>query len=252
MWLLSPLSWLLLAVFAALLAGRLRRGRSRRRAWRGCVLVAMLASIAMTPVFANTLLRWLEHQRPAPAFCRNAEPDVAVVLTAGMDAPPHDGDDIFVLGISSRRRVERAVEWWRQRPGRSLVMAGGRQFAGHVPESRLMAQYARRLGGAAVRPRIEDRSMTTWESARHLAALRPPLPRRVVLITSALHLPRARYAMTQAGFEVCGVGTDVRATAFALPGAVIPQRSALEQSELGLHELVGLLYYRWLRLTTAG
>jgi uncharacterized SAM-binding protein YcdF (DUF218 family) len=241
MWLLSPLSWLLLAGLGAGVAWWLQR----RRWWLACVALAVVATLAMTPLVANALLDWLEAERPAPASCRTTPPAVAVVLAGGVDALPRDGDDIVVLGIASRRRVEHAVAWWRARPGRALVFSGGPQALGGVAESRLMFVYAQRFGVAESAMRYETESTNTRENARGLDAMRPSLPRRVVLVTSALHMPRARYALQRTGFEVCPLATDFRRVPFGLPGALVPQRSALEKTEAALHEWVGMGWYRW-------
>lgn len=243
-WLLSPLSWLLLALLVIGLASRLReRGRGLRRAG---IAWAAVAVVAMTPMVANALVGWLETRHVAAEACATSPPTVAVVLAGGVDAAPTGPTDLPALAITSRRRVERAVAWWHERPGRSLIIAGGPDLPGALPTADLMADYARRLGVAATALRVEATSASTWENARALARLQPPLARRVGLVTSAMHLPRAQYAMARAGFEVCAIPADPRRIPFGLPGYLIPRSSALLKTEAALHELVGLGYYGWL------
>jgi uncharacterized SAM-binding protein YcdF (DUF218 family) len=242
MWLLSPLSWLLLAGLGAWIAAR------RHSSWglRVSLVAALVADFAMTPMFANALLGWLERPPPMPAHCLASPPQVAVVLAGGVDAIPRDDNDASVLGVASRRRIERAVEWWRTRPGRVIVVSGGPAWRGGIAESRWLIRHAQRLGVPAAAMRGEEASTNTWENARGVAAMVPALPRRVVLVSSAMHLPRARFAMEHAGFEVCPIATDWRKVPFGLPGYLIPQSSALLKTEAALHELAGMLYYRWL------
>lgn len=109
-----------------------------------------------------------------------------------------------------------------------------------------MADYARRLGVAPTALRVEGTSNSTWENARALGALQPALPRDLVLVTSAVHMPRARYAMAKAGFNACEIAADRKRIPFGLPGYLIPRSSALDKTEIALHEIVGLVYYRWL------
>lgn len=244
MWMLSPLSWLLLALLFAGLGLWLReRGR-----WLLCagIGVAVVAILAMTPLVANALVGWLETRQPTVLACVSSPPQVAVVLAGGVDAEPTAPSDLAALGITSRRRVERAIAWWHERPGRSLIMSGGPRLARGIPTGALMADYARRLGVAVTALQLEGTSVSTWENARGLALLQPPVPRRVVLITSAMHMPRARYAMERAGFDVCAIATDPRRIPFGWPGYLFPRSSALDKTEAALHELVGLAYYRWL------
>ena len=75
--------------------------------------------------------------------------------------------------------------------------------------------------------------------------MQPPLPHRVVLVTSAMHMRRARYAVESAGFEACPVPADTRRIPFGLPGSLIPRTTALAKSEAAVHEVVGLLHYQW-------
>lgn len=245
MWFLSPISWLLVA--CCLACAGVRWNRRRRLLVGSALLLGGLAVVAMTPLFANALVRWLESERTMPQACRVSPPRTAVVLAAGVDRRVRSDDDYSALTLASRRRVERAAEWWHELPGRTLVMSGG-PSRGAIPKSHLMAAYARRLGVHTDAVSTEDTSETTWENAQHLARMQPALPGRLVLITTAMHLPRATYSMEQAGFEVCGIGTDSRLVPFELPGYLIPQTSATVKTEEGLHEAVGLLYYHWLRL----
>lgn len=243
-WMLSPLTWLLSAFLLACLGfGMRERGR-----WltRSSIVLATVAVIAMTPMVGNGLIGWLETQPPMAERCLSSPPQVAVVLAGGVDTAPTGPADLASLGISSRRRVERAVEWWHERPGRLLVMSGGPQFDAGVSTGALMADYARRLGVSRTALEVEGTSNSTWENARALAGLRPSLPRHIALITSAMHMPRARYAMARAGFTVCAIAADTRRIPFGLPGYVIPRSSALGKTEAALHELVGMAYYRWL------
>jgi uncharacterized SAM-binding protein YcdF (DUF218 family) len=244
MWLNSPLSWLLLALACACVAIWLPRWR--KCAWFGCFAIGLLAVIAMTPLFANLLLGRLESIAPPSADCAANPPATAVVLGGGMTDAARDFTDIAVLSLASRRRLDEAVAWWRTQPARRLILSAGPASEGAVPESHLMRRYAEARGVPRAAMRVEDASTTTWENAQLLARLAPALPRRVVLITSASHMRRADYAMRRAGFDTCLVAVDRRHVPFALPGALIPQRSALEKTELALHEVVGSVYYRCL------
>jgi uncharacterized SAM-binding protein YcdF (DUF218 family) len=242
MWWISPLSWLLLAIIAAGIS--LRSRRWRRALLRIAIAVGAIAIFAMTPLFANLLLAWLENAEVPSPDCARMPPDVAVVLAGGIYGTAADADDPSVLNLASRQRLDRAVAGWSEREGRTLILSGGAWFDDGIPDSRRMRRYARQRGVPEAAIRSENVSRTTWESAQQLARLRPALPRRVALVTSAAHMPRAAYAMREAGYEVCQVAADRLHIAPEWPGVLLPQRSALEKSEIALHELIGLLYYR--------
>lgn len=242
MWWLSPLSWLLLAVLVACASAWMPR--RRRALLSAAVVVGALAVFAMTPLFANLMLARLENAEVPPPECARAPPDVAVVLAGGLLGTAADADDTGVLNLASRRRLDRALDWWNEREGRVLVLSGGAWFDDGVPDSRRMRRYARQRGVPEPAMRGEDVSRTTWESAQQLARLQPALPRRVALVTSAAHMPRAAYAMRAAGFAVCPIAADRLHLAPEWPGVLLPQRSALEKTETALHEMVGFIHYR--------
>ncbi len=250
MWLNSPLSWLLLALALGCIAIWLPRWR--KRVWFGCFAIGLSAVVAMTPLFANLLLGRLESIAPPSADCEANPPATAVVPGGGMTDAARDSTDIAVLSLATRRRVDEAVAWWRLQPTRRLILSAGPASEGAVPESHLMRRYAETRGVPRAAMRVEDASTTTWENAHRLARLKPAIPQRLTLITSASHMRRADYAMRQAGFDTCLIAVDRRHVPLALPGAFIPQRSALEKTELALHEIVGSAYYRWLAWKLGG
>lgn len=243
MWILSPLSWLLLCGLA-FVVGR-KTAINRCHLALACSLGAALSVVAMTPWFANYMVGWLEEMPPQSPLCNQRPPDVAVVLAGGVDRFPSNQDDLSVLNVASRRRAEKAVTWWRQLPGRTLVFAGGSPGRHAVPEALLMSRYVQQMGVDPAAIRIESASQDTWQNARNLRSMSPALPEKVVLVTSAMHMRRALYSMEQAGFEVCALGADWRYVPFQRLSYVIPDSSGLTKTESALHELVGLVYYRF-------
>lgn len=247
-WLLSPLTWLLVAgLFAA--AGWRVRGHVAARGVRWIVAVAatlaVISLLAMTPLVANALASYLERPLAAAPTCRSMPPSIAVVLAGGVDRLPADDGDFSVLNVASRRRMEYAVRWWREHEHARLVISG-REFRGdRPPRASLLAGYARALGMPADALLLERRSLNTWQSARSVAELFPP-PARIALVTSAMHMPRARAAFRAAGFEVCPLPTDYRVVPVGPPGYLVPRSGALDKTEAALHELFGIAYYRWL------
>jgi uncharacterized SAM-binding protein YcdF (DUF218 family) len=243
--LLSPLGLgLLLALFAALSWRRLPRAARWFVAAFGLLLL-----VAMCPLGANALVWQLESRVPAAGACPQPAPDTIVVLSAGLEQPPADGADIAAQAPASNRRALAGIALWRRSPAATLVFAGGGPFT--VAESDLLQQFAEQLGVPAQRIRREARSQTTWENAGRLRDLQPALPRRIWLVSSALHLPRALIAFRAHGFEPCAFAAEWR---YLPPGGIgyfLPQSSSLYKSELALHELVGIVYYRWLAATAA-
>ena len=237
-WWLSPLSWLFVAAVLLMAAPR------RRWLRVGGAALALFAVAGMTPLVANALVLRLERQEVGAVDCRARPPRVAVVLAGGLDAPQGRMPADAALNLASRRRMDGAIAFWQAGPGRSLVVTGTSRFTGLPADARLMAAYAVRMGVPATAIRVEADARTTWENAARAAQMRPALPRRIMLVTSAMHMPRAHYAFAVNGFVVCDWPTDNRWVAADDASALLPRSTALAKTEAALHEFVGLAYYR--------
>jgi len=237
--LLSPLIWAFAG--ALFLALRWHRVPPIVRLIVVCAECALI--LLLCPIGANMLVRQIESRVPASEACATSTAGAIVVLSGGLDREPVDEADVGALDADSVRRAVAGIAVWQRNPDATLVFAGGGPYAVH--ESALLQELAKRLGVPAAKIAAEGRSQTTWENAEQVRALTPPLPDRIVLVSSAIHLPRALVAFRAAGFEPCPYVSDRR---YLPPGGIgyfIPQSSALVKSEAAIHELVGEANYRW-------
>lgn len=238
---LSPLFWsLLLALLLGVAWHRVPRWLSV-----GMLVVELLLVASMAPVGANRLVRAVEWRGPLAPACTRDPPEVIVLLSGGTERPARATDDFSALTRASVDRLFTAVALWQAHPASKLVISGG-GMRGGVAESRVLAELAGRMGVPVDRVRLDTRSRTTWENARDAAGARPSLARRIWLVTSALHLPRALTAFHDFGFEVCPVASGSVYVPFSASlGYFVPQTSALIKTDAAIHELLGGWVYAW-------
>jgi uncharacterized SAM-binding protein YcdF (DUF218 family) len=106
-----------------------------------------------------------------------------------------------------------------------------------------MARALRDELGAEVRW-IEPRSANTWENARESASILAAAGvRRVFLVTHAWHMPRAAACLRAHGIDVVEAPTGFRGPAFEGAASLVPSWSAIRDSSLALHEMLGRLWY---------
>src|SRR5579875_2937898 len=197
----------LLAVFWARLPGGVR--------WAAIVIEVLLVAV-MTPLGADTLARMLEARVPPARTCAAPVPTTIVVLAG--------------------------VALWRRIPDARLVIVGGGGW--RIREAVPMADLATRMGVPESSIEIEDRSRNTWENAQDVAALSPRVPRRIWLVSSGMHLPRALAAFRAWGFAPCAWPSDLPSARLQLwPGAFIPQGQSVQRAGVALHELIGGVEY---------
>lgn len=239
--LLSPLR---LGLLLALLLW-LGRRRLPRPVWMAGLAIEVACCVLATPFGANGLMDFQESRAAASSACAAPAPTTIVLLAGSVRRVPVDADDYGSLNLASVQRTLDAARLALETPGAELVISGGTRPGDTVAESALMASLAQRFGVAAASIRTESDSRTTWENARFVRALTPAVPKRIWLVTSAAHMPRALIAFRSAGFDACAWPGDLRSTRWRGVGDLLPTGGAISSSEAVLHELIGEIAYRW-------
>jgi len=238
--LLPPANGLLLLLVAALF---------RRRRWAfGLALVGgALLFLQSLPIVANNLVATLE-ARAGGVFVTAQGARAIVVLGSGLrrEAPEYGGDTVNERSLV-RLRYGAALARRLQLP---VLIAGGVPPQASRSEADVMAAIAEKEFGVAVRWK-ETESRDTADNARMSAQILGPAGiRRVVLVTQAFHMPRARQLFAAAGLEVIPAPTDFKGPGDG-PLAVsdfLPQARAMQTSYYALHEWLGLA---WIALAAA-
>lgn len=165
-----------------------------------------------------------------------------VVLAAGrlQEAPEYGGRDIpdyIALG-----RLRYAAHLHR-RTGLPILVSGGRLEASR-PLADAMAMALREDFGVPVRW-LEDRSRNTAENAAFSAALlRADGVTRVLLVTDAMHMERARTVFQRHGLEVTDAPTMFFSDQARGLGAWVPSAEGMRRSWYASYELIGIAWYR--------
>lgn len=233
-----------LGLSCALVLWRTRGRRGWRWAWHLALALELACVVLATSPGARVLVALQEH-RVAANLCASGDASPVVLLAGGLRRAPLDANDIAALSDASLRRSLGAAELASADPRTAFVVSGGSWPGEDVAESTLMAALMRRLGVHAEAIRTETGSRTTWQNAANVRALDPPLPSRVRLATSAMHMPRSLLAFEAAGFVPCALPLDVRAAPMRGVADVLPSGGAIALSTAVLHEWIGEIAYRW-------
>ena len=229
-----PMALLLLSL-AALLALIGRRGGARVLAV-GAVALLLLASWA--PV-ADALLGPLEGRHEPLLDARSVAPvSHVVVLGSGYRANP-TLPITSQLGDSSVIRLVEGVRLWRQVPQARLVLTGGNIFE-RESVARGYSRLASALGVDALSMDVLEMPIDTAEEAYAVRDLAGS-DARIVLVTSASHMDRARRHFERAGLAVIPAPTrhkslsDDRSTF----DYWVPNASNLRKTERAIYEYLG-------------
>jgi len=217
-----------------------------------CVLVA-----ASVPPISNYFVAKLEDKFPVLAV---APPDTAMILVLGYGHMYAEGRPVnSVLMAGALSRVVEGVRLWKTQPDSYLAVSGAR-FRSPVSHAEVMQRMAIELGVPAERIILFDQTRDTEEeilSAIERISLVPSVGekaredgqdasepevtrRRLVVASSATHLPRAALMLDHHQATYSMAPTDyltVDAPWFR------PEGYFIRNMDRAVHEWVGMLWY---------
>ena len=196
-----PLSWSVLLLAAAILAGK--------RSWmsRGlCAVALLLLLIFSSAAGSGALVGSLERQYPdlpVEAFPHTA----AIVVLGGSihsPTPYHRNSGL----IDPSDRVLLALRLYKAGRAPVILCSGG---GGNPSESQVMSRLLQEWGAPRDAILLDEQSLNTRENALFVySALSLRNMRHILLVTSAIHMPRAAAAFRKVGFEVTPAPADFR------------------------------------------
>lgn len=238
--------WFLGLCLSLLWLGRLMLGRTAsRRELAGVILCLGVTVSVSTPAAAWFAGSTLQDSFPE-RYDRPADAEAIVVL-GGYLRPPSAQRPKAQLGWDSLSRCLLAADLYRQGPACPLLLTGG-QMDPTKPGptiSQAMEDFMSQYGIPPESLLLDVESQSTFENAEAARAILEPLGiHRVLLVTDAIHLRRAKLCFEQQGFEVvprgCNYAGEFEWTVFSF----LPSPDAAAEFQRVVHEWVGLMYYR--------
>lgn len=213
----------------------------------GLAALAFLSTIGG----ASLLVKPVERMTAPLLAPERAGAQAIVVLAAGRVrfAPEYGGRDIPDYVTLARLRYAAHLQ---RATGLPILVSGGNGASGidPAPDDRAytkadgMAAALREDFGVPVKW-IEGRSRDTGENAAYSAALlRAAGVKRILLVTDAMHMPRAHDAFERAGFDVVSAPTMFLSQQSYDVDSWVPCAEGMRRSWYASYELIGLVWYR--------
>ena len=239
------LASLLLTASAGML---LWRGRRRSGALLLTVAIGWLWLWA-TPAFSDWLRATVEQRYPPIPLEQVPTADAIVVLGGLVEAaaPPERLEPN--LGAATDR-LWHAAHLYRAGKAPRILVSGGNLPWSRVmqPESSVMAELLQQLGVPAAAILQETRSRTTRENRDFsLLILQANGIRRILLVTSALHIPRALALFRATALDVIPAPTDfeIHTPDNTHPLRWLPDAQALADGSRAFKEYLGRWVDEW-------
>ena len=203
--------------------------------------------IVSTPIFANWLTARLEARYPAGAVESLPQAEAIILLGGFMDQPLPPR--VYPELNEAADRLIGAWRLYRAEKAPMIVVSGGNLpwRARGSPEAELAANLLIELGLPPSAIVVETGSRNTYENAVNTAAIFEEKGwTRGLLVTSAVHMPRALAAFQMAGLDVVPVSADVQVRFPLFDSALdfLPDAEALERTTSAIKEIIGSAVYR--------
>jgi uncharacterized SAM-binding protein YcdF (DUF218 family) len=230
-------------VFILLLALGLVLLRLRKRKAAAALFLAVAALlylISIEPV-KDALILPLENRFSPLNGVKTPEADMIVILGGGIiDGSPEAAGRATLSPAALKRVFYGAL--LQKRCGLPVLAAGGSPPKSSETEARVAARTLRELGVPGQMIFEEAASRNTWENAA--AVQREFSPGKVILVTSAYHMPRSVLAFRKQGIDCLPAPTDYRSRrgGYTLL-SFLPNLWELADAQRALKEYAGLLAY---------
>ena len=211
-----------------------------------------LFMVAATPAVGTRMLASLEQQYPQQAMNELPAADAIVVLggALGLPLPPRQ----YTQLVDGSDRLFLTARLYEAGKAPNVIITGGNVFPqeGMRGEAWYASQVLEGWGIPRSRLITETRSRNTYENAVNTRPLLTSLrAKRILLVTSGYHMPRAHGVFTRAldgtGIEIVPVAADIKVTESDSPAmlAWLPGAGALVATTIAIHEYAGQYMYEW-------
>ena len=228
----------LFLVISLLLCGVISRRRSISLFAVGILVLCSL------PIISNKLISQLEKDyvlRPADS----AQTADAVVVLSGMVHTIRGSDGLVYEWGEASDRIFAGIQLMIEQKAPLLVLTGGKlPWSVGIPEGEYLKEIAIKYGISEHSIQITENVQNTDQEAKAVASLLKQRDPKIILVTSAFHMPRAQKVFEASGLLVIPFPVDF------LTGAkqttiidFMPNAEALSKTSFVIREIIGRLYY---------
>ncbi len=208
-------------------------------------LLALISLWALaTPAVSNFLARSLEQDSALlPSQLKTINADAIVILAARQnERAPEFGQPVSGADQLSRIRYGAFLH----RNSTIPILLSGGSVRGNEKRSLAETMSFDLADSFGIEARwLEPKSRTTAENARYSYSILQNLNKKsIILVTSSLHMMRAKWSFEQAGFTVLPAPTDFIDQRPLSVSSFLPSAHSLNLSSEAMHEWLGIWAYK--------
>ena len=215
------------------------------RRWWIITLSCFVLLLSSLPITAQFIWRDLEKQYPPKALSEFGSYDAVVVLSGMLS--PFEYNGTLHVEWGDPDRFFAGIDLLKSGKAPTLIFTRGKMPWSNLPaEGELLKSKAVELGINESQILLSNIVANTSEEAEAVAKLISANGiKRIVLITSSFHMPRAKLLFDKQGIDSVPFASDFKATGQTLSWrSFLPSAWGFGRTSEGIREYIGRFYYK--------
>ena len=214
------------------------------RSRRASLLALLVIWICSMPSVSNKLVNILENDFQLTAI-EKVEKAGAVVVLSGMVKAVQGTDGLIFEWGEASDRIFAGIELIKANKAPTLILTRGLlPWSVGIPEGEFLSLEAQRRGINELNIKLTKAVENTEQEAAAIKELLEGSTNKIILVTSAFHMPRAIKVFRAKGIDVIPYAVDFRySLSKATPMDYLPDADALKDTSFFVREMIGRLYY---------
>ena len=217
-------------------------GIFRKKMWP--LLIALILLIILSlPIVSRQLIKFLE-QGYTLISPNNVDTADTVIVLSGMIRTIKQNNEIYYEFSDAVDRVFAGIELLKLNKAQKIILTRGKlPWSLGMPEGEFLAQFVKSQGINKNQVILTEVVQNTNDEAIAVSKILPKNS-KIILVTSAFHMPRAKTVFENQNLKVIPYAVDFRLGEKKMDVLdFLPQANAFKDSSFYFREIIGRAYY---------
>ena len=206
------------------------------------IFILLFCSI---PIVSDKLIAYLESDYKLNQVSEVQEADAIVVLSGMVKVIKNKNNLDYEWG-ESVDRIFAGIELFKENKSQTLILTRGKlPWSVGIPEGEYLREVAIKFGVPEKNILLTENVENTDQEAKAIKKLFSINNPKVILVTSAFHMPRALTVFEAAGINIVAFPVDFQSSESKLTFmSFMPSANALNDTSFFVREMIGRTYYK--------
>jgi len=208
------------------------------------IIGVIILIVCSLPIVSNKLVAYLEsdYQLSKPS---NIEPADSIVVLSGMIRTINSKDGLDYEFGEASDRIFAGINLFKEKKAPKLILTRGKlPWSVGIPEGEYLREIAINNGISESNILLTKNVENTDQEAKAIKKLLSDDKSKVLLVTSAFHMPRAQKVFEAAGINVVPFPVDFQKGLSKITFmSFMPSANALSGTSFFVREMMGRIYY---------